>query len=278
LAVASGEAKPARQSASLPPLATGQRRDAGKHRISDRVLEWQEDRADRTGGAGFGVESERGSGDAVALGAEQTGDGERAAALGKGVTDDHQWRIRKRSRPGEAVQPGEQGRLNRKERRDRMEGLLGGRVPHESLIWPGRTNNGDKMNKTLMFLGCALLMGGTMVRAAGPTVESLPPSVIKTVPEGGEVNVDATATKEIKVTFSKEMAGDSYSCVQVSSETFPLIVGKPRFLPDRRTCVLTVTLQPEHTYVIWWNSEKYRNFKDTTGAPAVPYLLVFQTK
>jgi hypothetical protein len=80
------------------------------------------------------------------------------------------------------------------------------------------------------------------------------------------------------VTFSKEMQANSYSWAQVSGETFPQIVGKPRFLTDKRTCVIDVNLLPRKTYVIWLNSERFRNFKDTAGKSAVPYLLVFQTK
>ena len=46
---------------------------------------------------------------------------------------------------------------------------------------------------------------------------------------------------------------------------------------DKRTCVLKVTLESGKTYAIWVNSEKFTNFKDADGRPAVPYLLVFQT-
>ena len=54
--------------------------------------------------------------------------------------------------------------------------------------------------------------------------------------------------------------------------------GKPKYLADKRTCVLPVKLEPGKTYAIWVNSEKFGNFKDTEGRPAVPYLLVFRTK
>ncbi len=134
------------------------------------------------------------------------------------------------------------------------------------------------MTKTLVFVVCSLLIACSIARADGPSVKSLPPSVIRTVPECGDLGVDATATTQVEVTFSKEMADNSYSWVQASSETFPQIVGKPRFLADKRTCVVNIRLQPKKTYVIWVNSEKFRNFKDADGESAVPYLLVFQTK
>ena len=55
--------------------------------------------------------------------------------------------------------------------------------------------------------------------------------------------------------------------------------GKPiHYEKDRRTCVLKVKLEPGKTYAIWLNSDKFTNFKDADGRPAVPYLLVFQTK
>ena len=36
--------------------------------------------------------------------------------------------------------------------------------------------------------------------------------------------------------------------------------------------------QPGKTYVLWINTQKHNAFRDTRGNPAVPYLLVFQTK
>jgi hypothetical protein len=61
-------------------------------------------------------------------------------------------------------------------------------------------------------------------------------------------------------------------------ETFPKLAGKPHYDKDRRACVLPVKLEPGKTYALWLNSEKYTNFKDADGNPAVPYLLVFETK
>ena len=55
------------------------------------------------------------------------------------------------------------------------------------------------------------------------------------------------------------------------------VIGKPRYEDDRRTCVLQVRLEPNKTYAYWINSQKFQNFKDKQGHPAVPYLLVFQT-
>jgi RNA polymerase sigma-70 factor (ECF subfamily) len=133
--------------------------------------------------------------------------------------------------------------------------------------------------KTIVTVVAGLVLFAVgIARAEEPSVKSLPSSVIKTVPECGDTHADAKATSQIKVTFSKDMMDGSWSWSQISDETFPQIVGKPKYLDDKRTCVVDVKLQPKKTYVIWLNSQKFGNFKDADGKPAVPYLLVFQTK
>jgi hypothetical protein len=123
--------------------------------------------------------------------------------------------------------------------------------------------------------------GGGLIGAAAwadeVTLESVPPVVVKTVPEAGTAEVDPKLT-EIKVTFSKDMQDGTWTWSTLSKESFPKIDGKPKYLADKRTCVLPVTLEAGKTYAIWVNSEKFRNFKDTEGRSGVPYLLVFKTK
>jgi Bacterial Ig-like domain len=118
---------------------------------------------------------------------------------------------------------------------------------------------------------------GAAARADDVTLESVPPVVVKTVPKAGTAEVDPKLT-EIKVTFSKDMQDGSWSWATLSEESFPKVDGKPKYLADKRTCVLPVKLEPGKTYAIWVNSEKFDNFKDTGGRSAVPYLLVFKTK
>jgi len=108
------------------------------------------------------------------------------------------------------------------------------------------------------------------------SVETMPPVVVKTVPEAGDMKVDPS-TAEIRVTFSKPMTDKSWSWSQISNDTFPANAGKPHYLKGGKTCVLPVKLEPGKTYVIWVNSQKFRGFKDKDGQPAVPYLLVFET-
>ncbi len=122
----------------------------------------------------------------------------------------------------------------------------------------------------------AVVMIALSGRADDITVETAPPVIVKTLPQAGATDIDAKTT-EIQVTFSKDMMDKSWSWSQVSDESFPKIIGKPQYLKDKRTCVLTVKLEPGKTYAIWLNSEKFGGFKDAHGRSAVPYLLIFKT-
>lgn len=110
-----------------------------------------------------------------------------------------------------------------------------------------------------------------------PSHDSLPPVVVQTIPPAGTEDVDPNL-KEIRVTFSKPMRNGSWSWSTWGEDTFPETTGRPHYLADGRTCVLPVNLQPGKFYASWLNSENFKNFKDTSGEPAVPYLLTFQTK
>ncbi|HMO35563.1 MAG TPA: Ig-like domain-containing protein [Gemmatales bacterium] len=109
------------------------------------------------------------------------------------------------------------------------------------------------------------------------TLDNVPPVVVKTVPEAGASQVDPQLT-EIKVTFSKDMQDGTWSWATLTQESFPQMKGKPKYLADKRTCVLPVQLEPGKTYAIWVNHEQFNSFKDMNGYSAVPYLLVFRTK
>ena len=110
------------------------------------------------------------------------------------------------------------------------------------------------------------------------SVRSMPPVVIKTIPQAGDTSVDPFI-KEIRVTFSKEMMIDNmWSWVMISKESFPKITGQVKYLNDKRTCIAPVKLEPGKTFVVWFNSERYNAFRDTDNNPAVPYLLVFETR
>ena len=83
---------------------------------------------------------------------------------------------------------------------------------------------------------------------------------------------------EIRVRFSKEMAGGSWSWSTAWENSTPEFIGRPYYEFDSQTCVVKVKLEPGRTYAFWLNSDKFQNFKDLEGRPAVPYLLIFQTQ
>ena len=122
-----------------------------------------------------------------------------------------------------------------------------------------------------------MVMSLSIGYASETDIEHMSPVVVKTSPESGAKNVDPSIS-EIRITFNKEMTDQSWSWVQVAPENFPELIGGPRYLEDRRTCVINVILEPGKTYIIWLNTQKFINFKDKDGHPARPYLLIFETK
>jgi hypothetical protein len=131
---------------------------------------------------------------------------------------------------------------------------------------------------TLAWILSVLTRVGAAQDTAEITVDTMPPSVVKTVPQAGDTNVDPSL-QEIRVTFSKEMMTERmWAVVQVSKEHFPKTKPGIGYLDDKRTCVVPVELEPDHTYVLWFNQGRFNSFRDTRNNPAVPYLLVFQTR
>jgi RNA polymerase sigma-70 factor (ECF subfamily) len=134
--------------------------------------------------------------------------------------------------------------------------------------------------KTNLALALATVAAFTLLspcRLLAQEIDSMPPVVVKTVPESGAKDVQAGEV-EIKVTFSKEMRNGSWSWSTAWQNSTPDSIGKPVYLDDNKTCVLKVKLEPGKTYGWWINSQKFGNFKDTSGRSAVPYLLVFKVK
>ena len=128
---------------------------------------------------------------------------------------------------------------------------------------------------TALLIGAACQFGPLITRAQN--VDSVAPVVVKTVPEAGAKDV-APGEVEIRVTFCKEMMNGSWSWSTAWKDSSPEFVGKPAYDTDGKTCVVKVKLEPNKTYGYWLNSQKFHNFRDAQGHPAVPYLLVFRTK
>ena len=106
--------------------------------------------------------------------------------------------------------------------------------------------------------------------APTPTIDSSPPVVVKTVPEAGSVSVPP-GEFEIKVTFSKPMADQSWSWSTAWKDSSPEGVGKPGYEADGKTSALKVRPEPNKTYGDWINSQPFTGFKDRQGHAAVPY-------
>jgi hypothetical protein len=126
----------------------------------------------------------------------------------------------------------------------------------------------------------AMLIASSVLAQTGReiSIKTMPPSVVKTVPMAGATEVDP-ALKELSFTFSKDMMDGSWSACQISDDTFPKAGdGKMHYLPDKRTCVMPVKLEPGKTYVIWLNRGQFQAFRDTYRISSVPYLLIFQTR
>lgn len=107
------------------------------------------------------------------------------------------------------------------------------------------------------------------------TVESSPPVVIHTVPTSGDTHVPSDL-RELRVTFSKPMKDGHWTWIEWKAGSLPDFAGEPRFLEDKRTCILPIRVLPGRAYALWINSEQERGFQDLGNRSAIPYLLHFQ--
>jgi hypothetical protein len=111
-----------------------------------------------------------------------------------------------------------------------------------------------------------------------PSLDDLPPVVVKAVPEPGAVDVPAGVV-EFRVTFSKPMADRNwtfYCCTEL--ETPEMYASRPGYDTDGRTFVVKMNLKPGKTYGFWVNSPSRNNFRDLKGNRALPYLIMFKTR
>ena len=120
--------------------------------------------------------------------------------------------------------------------------------------------------------------GRTDQKSIGELPADFPAFVVETRPRLGDVEVDATATREIRIVFSKPMTDRSWSLTQGNVYAFPESAGPMHYLPDRRTCVVPVKLEPGKTYAMGINGGRFNNFKDAGGTPSLPSSLAFRTR
>jgi hypothetical protein len=117
------------------------------------------------------------------------------------------------------------------------------------------------------FAAAVLVAGAAQAQDAPKVVATFPPAD-SLVPAGG---------LHIEVTFDRPMMDHSWSFATGGEAEFPEVTGGPVRSDDGKTFRLGVKLQPNSTYVVWFNNGQYLNFKDEQGHPATPYRLTFKT-
>jgi carboxyl-terminal processing protease len=126
-------------------------------------------------------------------------------------------------------------------------------------------------SRNLTLLGCCLF---SLLFA--PRCSAKPPKVISSIPENGDINIDPTR-REIQITFDQAMSPGGQSIVG-GGKSFPELLGKrPGTWRGSRTFILRVRLKPNHSYWLSANSQKFQNFRNRRGEPAVPYPIQFTT-
>ena len=103
-----------------------------------------------------------------------------------------------------------------------------------------------------------------------------PPKVVTSTPDNGEIDVDP-ATTEIRIEFDQPMHPRGRSVVG-GGPSYPKIAGDLKWLPDGKTFVIPVTLEPEHDYQLNINSDTFKGFQNPKNEPAEWYPIRFRTR
>ena len=74
------------------------------------------------------------------------------------------------------------------------------------------------------------------------------------------------------------MMDGCWSWAYTKEEDFPQMTGQPYYDVTNKINTLPVKLESGKSYIIWINSEKFKNFKDKSGTPAFPFKFTFTTK
>jgi len=123
----------------------------------------------------------------------------------------------------------------------------------------------------------ALMMVMTIAFVGCGEKDTEAPRVVATFPPNGSQDVDPSIS-EISVTFNEEMMDQNWSWAYTHENEFPEMTGQPYYTDNYTKNVLPVELEPNKEYIIWLNSQKFKNFKDKSGNPLVPVKFTFKTK
>ena len=105
---------------------------------------------------------------------------------------------------------------------------------------------------------------------------ALPPMVVSTTPVAFDNDVSPDL-KEITVKFDQPMMNLSWSWVG-GGQTFPEMMGQPRYAKNKRTCTLPVKLEAGRFYWVGINSPQHKYFQTDMQVAAVPYVILFATR
>jgi hypothetical protein len=103
------------------------------------------------------------------------------------------------------------------------------------------------------------------------------PVVVKSSPEAGATEVDPS-TKEISVTFDRDMDVGGYSWTGGGPDYPESPSGSTPIWIDKRTCVLPVKLEKGQFYRVGINATSFQNFRSALGVPAETTAIFFSTK
>ncbi len=117
--------------------------------------------------------------------------------------------------------------------------------------------------------------GGDIAPIAAHAVAQ-PPRVVELDPPQGASEVDP-ALGRLRVVFDRPMA-EGWSWVNEGAETFPKMAGGASQSEDRVEAYLPVELEPGRSYVVWLNSDRFRDFRDPAGATLSPVRWTFSTR
>jgi hypothetical protein len=120
----------------------------------------------------------------------------------------------------------------------------------------------------------ALLLAAAIASIAAAAQAQETPKVVATFPANGAAVPSSVGL--LKVTYDHLMM-ESWSFATGGEKQFPEVLGQPFLSDDHITISLPIRLEPHRTYVVWLNTERYKNFKSEDGVPAEPYRLTFST-